>query len=192
MNKIKNLNIISSNYFNNFFLQRANANNILHFNHKVVGYLYTPIIASQNKNILQNNNTYITVNQKYNEILSISRFYSTKIEKLDNNSYHKIANDELDLYNEKLEALGQSLDIDGFDLESSDGVLTLKLGKMGTYVINKQSPNMQIWWSSPISGPKRFDYSISKSLWVDNRDSTPMRDLLKKEIHHLCKYNLEI
>ncbi len=30
------------------------------------------------------------------------------------------------------------------------GVLTVKLGKLGTYVINKQTPNRQIWWSSPI------------------------------------------
>ena len=31
------------------------------------------------------------------------------------------------------------------------GVLTLKLGKHGTYVVNKQPPNKQIWLSSPIS-----------------------------------------
>lgn len=30
------------------------------------------------------------------------------------------------------------------------GVLTLRLGESGTYVINKQTPNRQIWWSSPI------------------------------------------
>lgn len=33
------------------------------------------------------------------------------------------------------------------------GVLTLKLGDKGTYVINKQPPNKQIWLSSPF----RFD-----------------------------------
>lgn len=30
------------------------------------------------------------------------------------------------------------------------GVLTLKLGLHGTYVINKQPPNKQIWLSSPL------------------------------------------
>ncbi|MCD7448451.1 hypothetical protein HAX54_042249, partial [Datura stramonium] len=40
---------------------------------------------------------------------------------------------------------GDSVDIDGFDNE----VLTLKLGSLGTYVINKQTPNRQIWMSSP-------------------------------------------
>lgn len=30
------------------------------------------------------------------------------------------------------------------------GVLTVKLGDKGTYVINKQPPNKQIWLSSPV------------------------------------------
>jgi len=31
-------------------------------------------------------------------------------------------------------------------------------------VLNKQGPNRQIWWSSPVSGPKRFYYnSLSAS-----------------------------
>lgn len=30
------------------------------------------------------------------------------------------------------------------------GVLNLQLGARGTWVLNKQGPNMQIWWSSPI------------------------------------------
>lgn len=30
------------------------------------------------------------------------------------------------------------------------GVLTLNLGSNGTYVINKQPPNKQIWLSSPV------------------------------------------
>lgn len=42
------------------------------------------------------------------------------------------------------------------DVALSDGVLTVKLGQdKGTYVINRQTPNRQIWLSSPVSGPKR-------------------------------------
>lgn len=36
------------------------------------------------------------------------------------------------------------------DIELSQGVLTLKLGALGTYVINKQAPNRQLWMSSPV------------------------------------------
>ncbi len=34
-------------------------------------------------------------------------------------------------------------------LRDQSGVLTLRLGPRGTYVINKQPPNKQIWLSSP-------------------------------------------
>lgn len=49
---------------------------------------------------------------------------------------------------------------DDFDVSYSMGVITAKVGRdKGTYVINKQTPNRQIWLSSPISGPKRQDLS---------------------------------
>lgn len=42
---------------------------------------------------------------------------------------------------------------------SQQGVLTVRLGELGTYVINKQTPNRQIWMSSPVSGPMRYDWA---------------------------------
>lgn len=33
--------------------------------------------------------------------------------------------------------------------DGQSGVLTLRMGSAGTYVINKQPPNQQIWLSSP-------------------------------------------
>lgn len=50
------------------------------------------------------------------------------------------------------QALSEKLDLDIFeDLNYSDGVMTLKLKDQSTYVINKQTPNRQIWLSSPVS-----------------------------------------
>ena len=43
-------------------------------------------------------------------------------------------------------------------MEYSAGVLTLVVEGVGTYVLNKQPPNKQIWLSSPVSGPKRYDW----------------------------------
>lgn len=34
--------------------------------------------------------------------------------------------------------------------QPQQGVLTLDLGSRGTYVLNKQAPNHQIWSSSPV------------------------------------------
>lgn len=63
----------------------------------------------------------------------------------------------------------------------------------GTYVINKQPPNKQIWLSSPISGPKRYDWVVSgesmhqkegggQGEWVYLRDGTRLNALLSKEL----------
>lgn len=72
----------------------------------------------------------------------------------------------------------------------------------GTYVLNKQPPNKQIWMSSPMSGPKRYDWVMLKGesqdqkegtemdvegdlrggQWVYLRDGSSLTDLLKKEL----------
>ena len=41
----------------------------------------------------------------------------------------------------------------------ASGVLTLSMPPHGTWVINKQTPNRQLWWSSPLSGPRRYEFS---------------------------------
>ena len=42
-------------------------------------------------------------------------------------------------------------------MEVASGVLTVRLGGgRGTYVLNRQTPNRQLWVSSPVSGPLRF------------------------------------
>ncbi|CAL1534482.1 unnamed protein product [Lymnaea stagnalis] len=70
---------------------------------------------------------------------------------------------------------------DDYDCAYGNGVLTLHLGSTeGTYVLNKQTPNKQIWLSSPLSGPKRFDYYQGQ--WVYLRDGTGLHKLLEEEI----------
>lgn len=59
-------------------------------------------------------------------------------------------------------------------------MLTIKLGQHGTYVINKQTPNKQIWLSSPTSGPKRYDY-IDKT-WIYKHSGESLYELLSNEI----------
>jgi frataxin len=51
-----------------------------------------------------------------------------------------------------LDNLYEELDLEVFDdVLHSDGTLTLKVTKDQIYVINKQTPNQQIWLSSPFS-----------------------------------------
>jgi len=71
---------------------------------------------------------------------------------------------------------------EGCDVEYHAGVLTLNLGEKGTFVINKQPPNKQIWLSSPLSGPKRYDYDQTHRVWFYGRDQSTLSDLLDTEL----------
>ncbi|KCZ77122.1 iron donor protein CyaY [Anncaliia algerae PRA109] len=44
------------------------------------------------------------------------------------------------------------------DIDLNNNVLTWKVANIGDYVFNKQSPTKQLWISSPISGPIKFDF----------------------------------
>mmetsp|Transcript_12541 Transcript_12541/g.23536 ORF Transcript_12541/g.23536 Transcript_12541/m.23536 type:complete len:258 (+) Transcript_12541:61-834(+) len=54
------------------------------------------------------------------------------------------------------------------DITYASGVLTIALSQ-GTWVLNKQTPNRQIWWSSPISGPRRYEYDEECQKWIWSR-----------------------
>ena len=87
-----------------------------------------------------------------------------------------------DLYG-KLEEIVEDIGLPDSDLEYSQGVLTLELGQHGTYVINKQSPNKQIWMSSPVSGPIRYDWQ--NGVWQYKRDGHQLHQRLQNELRAL-------
>lgn len=99
--------------------------------------------------------------------------------------FHKLSDGFLNNLQERLEEYGDDLQIDGFDLDYSSGVLTLKLGDLGTYVINKQTPNRQIWLSSPMSGPARFDWNREKQAWIYRRTKENLLTLMETELSNL-------
>ncbi|KAI2775935.1 Frataxin [Daldinia loculata] len=112
------------------------------------------------------------------------------IEPITQTEYHDLADEYLDAVLTKFEELQD--EYGEVDVEYSSGVMTVKIPNVGVYIINKQPPNKQIWLSSPISGPKRYDYvrssegqsekqNISKGEWVYARDGTTLSDLLLKE-----------
>ncbi|GLB36378.1 putative frataxin-like domain containing protein [Lyophyllum shimeji] len=97
-------------------------------------------------------------------------------------TYHALSDATMDELLESLENLLDELGNPDYEVEYSSGVLTLMLGDKGTYVINKQPPNKQIWLSSPFSGPKRYDYSEADDNWLYSRDNRAMDDLLNDEL----------
>lgn len=104
-------------------------------------------------------------------------------------AFHKVADDTL----LEIESAVSHLDeiVDGFDISNAMGVLTIRLGEQGTYVINKQTPNRQLWWSSPISGPRRYNWDESTKRWLNTRDHSDIKDNFAKEIKELTEETIE-
>jgi frataxin len=95
--------------------------------------------------------------------------------------YHNVADETLHYIQDAVEEYleqnyrGANDNDDGDDEETmpevnyASGVLTMYLPPLGTYVLNKQTPNQQIWWSSPVSGPRRYEYDENMERWVNSR-----------------------
>ncbi|XP_005155025.2 frataxin, mitochondrial isoform X2 [Melopsittacus undulatus] len=111
---------------------------------------------------------------------------------LDETTYEKLAEETLDSLADFFEDLtDKPFTPEDYDVSLGSGVLTVKLGgDMGTYVINKQTPNRQIWLSSPTSGPKRYDWTGRN--WVYSHDRVSLHDLLSKELSTALKTKLDL
>ena len=91
--------------------------------------------------------------------------------------YVALADEALDTILEKADELSDARD--DVEAELSSGVLTLKTPQ-GTWVINKQVPNRQLWLSSPLSGPCRYEYV--EGTWTHTRDGSSLAELLEREL----------
>ncbi|XP_046392273.1 frataxin, mitochondrial [Ischnura elegans] len=106
-------------------------------------------------------------------------------------AYEKACDETLDSLAEYFEELiDRSAHLKDADVTYGDGVLTVKFGDpYGTYVINRQTPNQQIWLSSPFSGPKRYDYLGGQ--WVYRHDGITLHELLDQEVQRIVKYTVD-
>ncbi|KAI1767014.1 Frataxin-like domain-containing protein [Hypoxylon sp. FL1150] len=122
--------------------------------------------------------------------LSAEALKTAKAASITDSEYQELSNAYLDILLTRYEELQ---DQEGeVDVEFSSGVMTVKIPERGTYVINKQPPNKQIWLSSPVSGPKRYDYVVvnegqdskqdtATGNWVYLRDGSTLSELLLEE-----------
>uniref|UniRef100_A0A8I5TZZ0 Frataxin, mitochondrial n=12 Tax=Hominidae TaxID=9604 RepID=A0A8I5TZZ0_PONAB len=111
---------------------------------------------------------------------------------LDETTYERLAEETLDSLAEYFEDLADKpYTFEDYDVSFGSGVLTVKLGgDLGTYVINKQTPNKQIWLSSPSSGPKRYDWTGKN--WVYSHDGVSLHELLAAELTKALKTKLDL
>ena len=104
------------------------------------------------------------------------------VAKLSIDEYHTHAEETFEQVLEELDAFFEEQRIMEAEVDEEAGVMEINCSE-GTYVINKQPPTKQIWLSSPISGPKRFDYHAGQ--WVCLRDGVKLADLLQAEMSQM-------
>jgi frataxin len=57
-----------------------------------------------------------------------------------------------------------------FDTDYSDGILKIILPLGKTFVINRNSGNQKIWFSSPFSGADYFAFNEEKKAWLNDSE----------------------
>jgi frataxin len=122
-------------------------------------------------------------------------------------AYHTIADETLEDIQDAVEgALEDASTAEGkqpkldqdskeYEIVLASGVLTMTLPPHGTWVLNKQTPNRQIWWSSPISGPRRYEYDDETNEWVFTRDdshSMTLKQAIAEEIKQIYGIDLDL
>ncbi|CDW96173.1 hypothetical protein [Sporisorium scitamineum] len=133
---------------------------------------------------------------------------------LTDGEYHKLSNNAIDSLTETFETLLEEADVEAleeearakhqgatrgspaseWDIECASGVLNLRCGVHGTWVVNKQPPNKQIWLSSPKSGPKRFDYDADSKTWfcLKEGETSTLHELLEEELSQVFDTQVEL
>ncbi|XP_054003879.1 frataxin homolog, mitochondrial [Hylaeus anthracinus] len=172
------LRILSSESVSNILRRHLTEEINVQYRRNIVGYL-----VSQREKFLSKNIHSDTVNRKLiaNFSSDSDKGYSTDSE-LTPVQFEKVSDETLESLTEYFdELIEQSPQLTDADVSYGDGVLTVKFGKSyGTYVINRQTPNKQIWLSSPKSGPKRYDFVNGR--WIYKYDGKTLHELLNNEI----------
>jgi len=109
---------------------------------------------------------------------------------VDERQFETMADGLLEEYGDRIEAYLEETDTPA-DVELAMGVLTVQVEGRGTFVLNKQTPNRQLWLSSPLSGPWRYDCHpeaslIGQSAWVYRRDGHVLSGRLAREVPEVC------
>lgn len=140
------------------------------FSHSRRANLSTMATTTRTTSIHSSNPILLLTSHKRSDLLlkQPPRYFHTESE------YHNVADqtlhtiqDTLDFYFEDNPSLSSSGAMTP-DISYASGVLTIALSQ-GTWVLNKQTPNRQIWWSSPISGPRRYEYDDECQKWIWTR-----------------------
>jgi len=146
--------------------------------------MFSRIIATSFKPKLSSQKILLNHFTAWPSRIAPSKKFSTQT--VDEQTYLYLSNETLESLNDRFdEIIEDNEKLSGGDSTLADGVLTVKLAQFGIYVINKQTPNKQIWLSSPVSGPARYDMVSSEEevgCWVYKHTGETLHSLLDREI----------
>nr|ABW91182.1 mitochondrial frataxin [Nosema bombycis] len=69
------------------------------------------------------------------------------------------------------------------DFSEDSGTLSINLKGIGEYLFNKQPSTHQLWGSSPLTGPCRFDLVEDK--WIHTRKKIDLEKYINEEINKI-------
>lgn len=139
----------------------------------------------------------IKINPKFLKIYqhSFSTNINSKLNTIsENNDNNKIPYDR---YMKEVEHVLNKIndEIDSKELEIIENITlvegVLKITFIGNinYVLNIQRPNLQLWLSSPFSGPQRFEFDLETNKWLNIRNKRDLLEILNEEINGILSKN---
>ena len=122
-----------------------------------------------------------------------ARFCSTVPQHaVDEERYHTLADLTLEGVQDVFDEITDESPELEVEVEYSSGVLNIAVGTLGTFVLNKQAPNLQLWLSSPITGPLRYNYCQATASWLNSRDNHRLFDCLATDFEVLSGRRLDL
>ncbi|WUR02733.1 frataxin [Vairimorpha necatrix] len=67
----------------------------------------------------------------------------------------------------------------------NEGSINLSISKIGEYLFNRQPSSLQLWGSSPLTGPSRF--RMEEKEWIHEKKNIPLKKYLELEVSDICQ-----
>lgn len=91
---------------------------------------------------------------------------------MDENQFEVVAQRALEVLAKTFEEAGN------FEVDLENGILTVEVPDVGTFLINKHAPLRQLWYSSPISGATHYYFDDNTGSWMSTRDGKDLSEIL--------------
>ena len=170
---------------NSIFRKIADSGKFINRFNKTISFnSFENLLSVNNYFFLLNRKNYATNNNSSSEQLNCKdqseskNTYTNSCSIKNEMEFLKLSSDFLEGLYEKIEGL----ELDNVEADFAEGVLKVSfLVSKQSYVLNIQRPNLQIWFSSPISGPQRYEYNKSNKSWENIRTNRSMIHVLEEE-----------